>query len=120
MFATFFLKFWKQIVIVLVILGAVWWVRNLYTTVQEQKETIIKLEVVIKTQTDLINEQNAAVDKLKTDTDERLAAAKIAIAAAQAKAKVNKQRAVNINKAVPKFPNDLCRSADALINEELK
>jgi Tfp pilus assembly protein PilN len=120
MFGTFFLKFWKQIVIALVILGAIWWVKNLYDTVEEQKVTITLQQATIKGLGEKIDEQNAAVDKLKTDTDARLAAAKVAIAAAQAKAKVNKQRATDINKATPKFPNDLCKSADALINEEIK
>jgi predicted negative regulator of RcsB-dependent stress response len=120
MVASFFLRFWKQIVIALVVLGAVWWVRNLYTTVQEQEITIATQQTTIKSLSDSIEEQNKAVQKLKTDSDARLAAANVALAAAQAKVKVNKQRAVDIGKATPKFPNDLCRSADSLINEEIK
>lgn len=120
MFASFFLRFWKQIVIVLVVLGAVWWVRNLYTTVEEQKITIATQQTTIKSLGDSIEEQNKAIKKLKTDSDERLKLANEALAAAQAKVKANKQRAVDINKATPKFPNDLCRSADTLINEEIK
>jgi uncharacterized membrane protein len=120
MFATFFLKFWKQIIIVLVVIGAIWWVKNLMDTVEEQKVTITQQQGVIKKLGEDIEVQNKAVEQLKTDTDKRLADAKVAIAAAQAKVKVNKQRAVDINKATPKFPADLCRSADTLINEEIK
>jgi cell division protein FtsB len=117
---TFFLKFWKHIVIALVVLAAIWWVKNLVDTVEKQKVTITEQKMTIKKLGEDIEVQNAAVQKLKTDTDKRLADAKVAIAAAQAKSKINKQRAVDINKATPEFPNDLCKSADMLINKEIK
>jgi len=116
-----FLKsWWKEILIVALVGGFLLYWNHLTNTVKEQSTTITQLTDQNKVITDSLETQNQAVAKLKADTDKRLADAKVAIAAAQAKAKINKQRAVDLQGAQPKFPNDLCKSADLLINGELK
>lgn len=120
MFLPFLKSWWKEIFIVLIIAGGWFYYKHLVNTIEEQRTTIAEQKVVIDGLGAKIKEQNDAVDKLKKDTDDRLAAAKIALAAAQAKGKVNKDRAAAIGNAKPKFPADMCRSADALINEEIK
>lgn len=111
---------WKHIIIALVIIGAILWVRNLMSTVESQKKTIAQNEVVIADLGGKIELQNAAVDQLKKDADAREQLGKQAVAAAEAKARINKQRADQLAAAVPQFPDDLCRSANALINEEIR
>lgn len=45
----FLAKWWKEILIVLVIIAGIWYVRNLQTTVKDQATTITQMEIVNKT-----------------------------------------------------------------------
>ena len=114
------LKYWKEIVIVAILVAAGLWVKHLVTTVEKQKKTIITHELTIEGLNGSIKNQNDAVDQLKKDSDKRLSDAKVLLEKAQKEAKVYKQRAIDLGKTAPQFPGDLCRSADVLINEELR
>lgn len=67
-----------------------------------------------------IDAQNAAVDKLKSDADARLAAHEIDIKKAKTEAANYKKQAQDLlNRPMP--PNtSICTAADQLINEELQ
>jgi len=69
---------------------------------------------------DSINDQNVAIDKLKSDADARVAAHKAEIDAANAKAGNYKRQATDLmNRTIP--PNDTaCKAANDLMNEVLK
>jgi len=67
-----------------------------------------------------INEQNAAIDKLKTDSDVREKAGQVEIAKAKVKADNFKKQAADILKKVAPQNITKCDAANLLINEELK
>jgi len=48
----FLKKWWKEILIVLVVIGAAWYVQNLRSTVKKQATTITQMEIVNKTLTE--------------------------------------------------------------------
>jgi predicted nuclease with TOPRIM domain len=48
----FFKKWWKEILLVLVVLGAIWYVQNLRSTVKDQAKTITQMEITNKTLTE--------------------------------------------------------------------
>lgn len=110
---------WKEIALALLVAAAIGYVWHLRSTVASQKVTITQQADKIKSLADDIKLQNDAVDKMKKDSDARLAAAKQALDAAQKQAKVHTQRATDINRAVPSVPTDLCKSASDLIDQEL-
>ena len=71
----------------------------------------------IKTLQGSIDQQNAAVDRLKSAADARVQSHAVEIAAATAKANTYRQQALDILKIMP--TTDKCKSADDLINSEI-
>lgn len=63
-----------------------------------------------------LTDQNAAVEKLKREADEKLAAAQVALEQARRETIVARKRAQEIFRAKPSTPTDLCKSALDLIN----
>ena len=72
----------------------------------------------VKTLQETIQQQNAAVDKLKTDADARVQSHAVEIAAANSKAEIYRQQALDILRVKPQDP-DKCKAANNLINEEI-
>lgn len=77
----FFTKFWKEIIIALVVIGAIWYVNNLQSTVKSQAETIIGQKIANdvlvqsnKVLTDTVTANNTTIAELgksATDTKEK-------------------------------------------------
>lgn len=102
--------------IVAAVLGAFWYVNHLQNEVVQLNQTVALKDASIKQLTTAIDTQNAAVDQLKKDADERLKTAQAAIDQAKAEAAKAKARADSAYRAKPSDPNDLCKSALELVN----
>lgn len=72
----------------------------------------------IKLLQDSISQQNEAVEKLKSEADQRVQSHAIEISAANSRAQTYKEQAQNILKSIPNS-QDKCKSADNLINNEI-
>lgn len=97
-------------VIAFLIIGWQWWSNETLS------EKITKLE---KENADLVTKirvQNAAVEQIKIEADEKLAAAKKDIEAAKKTADVHREKATVIYKTIPSTPGDDCKSSLDLIN----
>lgn len=99
--------------IVVAVLGAWWYVSNLRSENAELRETKIILEEKIK-------DQNAGIESLKKEGEERLAASKVEIESAQAATVAAKKKATVIYKTIPSTPGDSCKSALDLVNGDSK
>jgi predicted Holliday junction resolvase-like endonuclease len=113
------LKYWKYIALAVFIIGVAIYHSHLTSTIESQKETIAEQKLQIDILGETLQKQNDAVDQMKKDADARVAAGKVAVEAAKKQAQTYKQRADALRKSQPKFPADLCLSADDLINQEL-
>ena len=65
----FLKKWWKEILIALVIIGAIWYVRNLQNTVEEQKVTITQMELANAT----LKESNRTLTNTVTANNKTIA-----------------------------------------------
>lgn len=65
----FFLSWWKEILIALVIIGAIWYVKNLQDTVKDQQVTIGSLTIANQVLTD----SNKVLTKTVTANNETIA-----------------------------------------------
>ena len=95
--------------IVASVLGAWWYVSNLRSENAELLKAKIELEAKII-------DQNAGIEALKTEGEQRLAAAKVEIEAAEAATVAAKKKATVIYKTKPSTPGDNCKSALDIIN----
>lgn len=109
MLNTLYLKLIGLGLVVVLVLSGVWYVRHLQTEVGALKADKAELSAKIQL-------QNAAVEKLKTDADARVAAGEVKVAAAETAASAARGRATIIYKSKPSTPNDLCKSALDLLN----
>lgn len=116
----FLLKYWKYILLAVIIAGIAIYHHTLTSTIASQKLEIVQLKEQIVVLADAIEVQNAAVEKLKTDSDSRIAAGQAAQKQAEVRSAANKKRAAELSAALAKYPADLCRSANELIDGELK
>jgi hypothetical protein len=67
-----------------------------------------------------LDEQNAAVQRLKDAADKRVEENKKAIAVAKAEAESHKKRAASLLSRVPTAGITVCESADNLFNQEIQ
>jgi hypothetical protein len=116
----FLLKYWKYILLAAIIAGIAVYHYHLTSTIASQKIEIVQLKDQVAILDDKIKVQNDAVDKLKTDSDTRIAAGLVAQKQAEARSASNKKRAAELSATLAKYPADLCRSANELIDGELK
>lgn len=116
MISGLYVKLIAAAVIAAAVVGGYLYVRNLKSTVEEQKAVIIQKEANIKQLSTAIEEQNAAIDRLQADAASRLKAAEEALKLAKAEAVRAKGRADALFRAKPKDPSDLCKSALDLVN----
>lgn len=96
---------------------------QLSTCEAEKKVLVAELAVSqasVKSLQQAINDQNAAVEKLKADADAREKAGLVEIAKAQATAAGFKKQAADILKRVAPQNISKCDAANQLINEELQ
>ncbi len=110
MFAGLYAKLIIAAIIVALVLGGVWYVRNL----QNEVQTLTTEKALLESK---IVEQNAGIDALKKEADERLKAGEAAVAAAKEETKKAKGKATIIYKTKPSTPGDDCKSALDLIND---
>ena len=73
----------------------------------------------VKSLSKALDDQNKAVDELKKEADERLAKKQTELQAAKKDAKKYKDRADAILNTPPSNPNNMCESAETLINKEI-
>lgn len=109
MFAGIYLKLIAAAVIVAAVLGGYMYVKHL----QNENQRLTQELAIVGSK---LSDQNAAVARLKTESDERLAAAQKDLQLAQAEAAKGKNRARVIYKSVPSTPGDDCKSALDLMN----
>ena len=96
---------------------------NLETCQQEKATISAKLEIsqeAVKNLQGAINEQNVAIEKMKTAADERAKANQAELNRAQATANTFKQQATDILKNVAPQGVPKCDAANLLINSELQ
>jgi septal ring factor EnvC (AmiA/AmiB activator) len=120
LFGIFLKSYWKELVIVGILVAGYLYYENLVGTIADQQKTIATQKANIATLEDSVTKQNTAVDNLKAEYEAKLQAGKKALDLARAKSKTFKQQASDIDNSAPAFPNDLCKSADMLINKELQ
>jgi len=98
--------------------------RTQATTLKSEKETLqTKLDMSQANLFQLKNDidaQNVAIQKLKTDTDERVAKGLEEIARAKASAASSKARADSILSRKPPVGANICDAANDLFNQEIK
>lgn len=99
--------------IVSAVLGTWWYVSSLRAEVEDlrMKKSVLESKIA---------DQNEAVLSLQRDGEQRLAAAKIEIEAAQAATVSAKKKATIIYKQSPSTPGNDCKSALDLVNEGAK
>jgi hypothetical protein len=73
----FLKKWWKEILLALVVIGAIWYVRNLQNTVEEQRTTISQMNLVNqtltasnKTLTSTVTANNKTIEELSKGADQ--------------------------------------------------
>ena len=130
MFIELLLKNWKLIVAILlitIIAGLGVYIKILHgdiSTLNAEKQTIkAELDVSqasVKSLQIAINEQNAAVDKLKADSDAREQAHAAEIAAAKTTADTAKKKAAQLMSTVSPQNLSKCDAANELINQEIQ
>lgn len=116
----FLLKYWKYLLLAAIVVGVLLYYQHLTSTIASQETKIVEQAAQIAVLGDKLEVQNAAVDQLKIDSDARLAAGLVAQKQAEARAATNKKRAAELSATLAKYPTDLCRSANELIDGELK
>jgi hypothetical protein len=126
---TFFLN--NKTYIVIALLGLVIAGQTVYITVlRSQKDTLVAEKQVLQISLDAsqasllqlkndIVAQNAAIEKLKTESDARLAKNAVEVKKAQAVAQSYKRQAEDLLNRPPPQDMSKCDAAEALINEEL-
>lgn len=114
-----------------VIIGAVVVVAGIYIKIlkveissceAEKKNLVAELAISqasVKSLQAAINDQNAAVDKLKTDSDNREKAGAVEIAKAKVTADGFKKQADTLLRRVVPQNTSMCDAANQLINEEI-
>jgi predicted nucleic acid-binding Zn-ribbon protein len=130
MFIELILKNWKLIVaigLVAVMAGLGVYIRILHgdiSTLEEKAKTAqAELEVSqasVKSLQIAINDQNTAIDKLKTDTDAREKAHAVEIAVAKTTANTAKKRAADLMASMAPQNISKCDAANQLINSEIQ
>lgn len=95
--------------IVAAVLGAWWYVSSL----RSENEELRTAKTVLETK---IADQNAGIEALKREGEQRLAAAQVEIDAAQAATVAAKKKATIIYKQPPSTPGDNCKSALDIVN----
>lgn len=95
--------------IVAAVLGAWWYVSNLRSEITELHDANLILE-------SKITSQNAGIESLKIEGEERLAEAQKTIDAAKAATVIARKKATVIYRTLPSTPGDNCKSALDLVN----
>lgn len=116
----FLKKWWKELLVAALVAGVLGYWYYLTSTIDKQERVINEQATQIKTLANDLKIQNDAVTKLKTDSDARIEAGLKAQKAAEVTAAANKKKAHDLAAAMAKYPQDLCRSANELIDGELK
>jgi preprotein translocase subunit SecF len=96
---------------------------RLATSIAEETVATTKFEVSqasVKTLQQAIEEENIAVNKMKTDNEARLAAHQVEIDKAKATANFYKKQSQNIMEATVPVGENSCTAANSLINKELQ
>jgi predicted nucleic acid-binding Zn-ribbon protein len=130
MFIELLLKNWKlivAIVLIAIIAGLGVYIRILHgdiSTLDAEKQTIkAELDISqasVKSLQTSIDEQNAAINKLKADSDAREQAHATEIAAAKITADTAKKRAAQLMSAMSPQNLSKCDAANQLINQEIQ
>jgi hypothetical protein len=123
--ALLIIKYWQQIALGFVILGALLWLNhyfheneNLKKQIEGDHEVITLLNNNNSRLQSSLTEQNAAIDAMKSAADKRAAESATALSTAHRLAIDANKRADTIMKSQPSA--DKCASANLLINEVLK
>lgn len=111
--------------IVVLIAGAyIFYLKNqLAVCKAENGKAMAELEISqasVKSLQGAIDEQNAAIEKLKTDAEARAKAGQALINKAKTEALVYKSRSEEIMRLTPKPGKSQCEAAEDLINEEIR
>lgn len=96
---------------------------NIATLTAEKAALVIELQVSnasIKSLQQAINDQNTAIDKMKTDADKRQVAHQVEINKAKATSDTYKKQAQDLMDAKAQANKPKCDSANDLINLEIK
>lgn len=96
---------------------------NIATLTAEKSALVIELQVSnasIKILQQAINDQNTAIDKMKTDADKRQVAHQVEINKAKATSDTYKKQAQDLMDAKAQANKPKCDSANDLINLEIK
>jgi chromosome segregation ATPase len=93
------------------------------TTVKAEKAVVVSdlaiSQASVATLQTSIQDQNAAIAKLKTDADARVAAHQVEIAAATKKAESYKQQAADLMKRIANPAQSRCDAVNDLINSQI-
>lgn len=120
---------YREFIAILILLLGIWggfeYVKHLHEEVVSLKSDNATLTAnltasnnSIKTLQAAVDQQNAAVDNLKSAADARVQSHAVEIAAANSKAETYRQQSLDIMRLVPKG-TDKCAQADSLINSEI-
>ncbi len=109
MFSGLYVRIAAIAVLVVALLGAVWYVHGLRSKIEDLEGQKTVLETKLKS-------QNDAIEQLKTDSDARIAAAQAELDKAKEEAEKAKGKATIIYKTKPSTPSDYCKSALDLVN----
>lgn len=85
---------------------------KLITELQVSQASVKSLQIAI-------NDQNVAIQKMKTDSDERIAAGKVLIEKAKLESNKHRLRAEDLMKVIPNPALTRCDAATELINQEI-
>lgn len=113
-------KYWTHILLAALLVAGGLYLHSLHATIAAQKLEIVNHKAQNKILADKLETQNNAIATMKAQADARVEAGKVAVERAKKEAETFKQRATSLEKAQPKFPDNICASVEALINEELK
>jgi uncharacterized protein HemX len=97
-------------ILVVALIGGYLYVSHLQTSNAEQAQRIIILQAQVKGLGDQLVQQNAAVEKLKTEGEARLAQAQKDLEAAKAEAAKHTGKATVIYRTLPSVPGKSCEA----------
>jgi hypothetical protein len=103
MLSTVYIRLIAVAVVIAAVLGGIWYVHHLRAEVTDLMAKNVVLTNQVKT-------QNDAIDTFKADSDKRLAAASVQLAAASAAAGKIQQHSVVVYKTVPSKGTSDCAS----------
>lgn len=109
MLSSLYLKIGGAVAIVATILGIWFYIGNLKDDKAALQNELLLANAAIK-------QQNDGIDALKKESEARVKAAEVKIAAAKAETVKAKNKATVIYKVKPSDPNNLCKSALDLVN----